>query len=68
MQQPLNEKGIFDVSGKELGQFAFRMMSFCVGFYFFLDYIIDCKVKTGHGMISLVLGLIITSILIAVTK
>ena len=62
------EKGIFEVSGKELGEFIFKTMSFCVGFYFFLNYIFKCKVKTKHGLISLVMGLIIATILFNMTR
>ena len=62
------ERSLFELSAKDLGEFIFKTMSFCVGFYFFLDYIYKCKVKTKHGLISLVIGLIIASILIGMTR
>ena len=62
------EKSLFELSAKDLGEFIFKTMSFCVGFYFFLDYVYRCKVKTKHGLISLVIGLIIASILISMTR
>ncbi len=62
------ESSLFELSAKDLGEFIFKTMSFCVGFYFFLDYIYKCKVKTKHGLISLVIGLIIASILIGMTR
>ena len=62
------ESGLFEVSGKELGEFIFKTMSFCVGFYFFLDYVFRCKVKTKHGLVAMVLGLVVASILIGMTR
>tara|TARA_B000000557_G_scaffold229868_1_gene202290 strand:- start:671 stop:871 length:201 start_codon:yes stop_codon:yes gene_type:complete len=62
------ERSLFELSAKDLGEFIFKTMSFCVGFYFFLDYVYRCKVKTKHGLISLVIGLIIASILIGMTR
>ena len=62
------ESGLFEVSGKEAGEFIFKTMSFCVGFYFFLDYVFKCKVKTKDGLISLVIGLVAAAILVSMKR
>ena len=46
-----------NASGVEITSFIFRILSFCVGFYLFVDYLIDCSIKTNEGFIAGFIGI-----------
>ena len=48
---------------KDLFAFSIRVLAFLITYYFMIDYLFICNVKTSTGAITTIIGIAIISIL-----